>query len=36
MKRMLEEIEYCKGAVKKRFNKPLVMTENDELRLKLN
>ena len=26
MERMLEEIEYCKGVVKKRFNKPLVMT----------
>ena len=31
---MLEEVEYCKGIVKKRFNKPLKMTENDELRFK--
>ena len=35
MERMLEEVEYCKGVVKKRFNKPLKMTENDEMRLKL-
>ena len=34
MKKMLEEVEYCKGIVKKRFNKPLKMTENDELRFK--
>ena len=32
---MLEEVEYCKAVVKKRFNKPLVMTEDDELRFKL-
>ena len=32
---MLEEIEYCKDIVKKRFNKPLKMTENDELCFKL-
>ena len=32
---MLEEVEYCKGIVKKRFNKPLKMTENDELCFKL-
>ena len=31
---MLEEVE-CKGIVKKRFNKPLKMTENDELCFKL-
>ena len=31
MESMLEEVEYCKGVVKKRFNKPLVMDENDEL-----
>ena len=31
MERMLEEVEYCKGVVKKRFNKPLKMTENDEM-----
>ena len=30
MEKMLEEVEYCKGVVKKHFNKPLVMTENDE------
>ena len=24
MEKMLEEVEYCKGIVKKRFNKPLV------------
>ena len=34
MEKMLEEVEYCKGIVKKRFNKPLKMTENDELRFK--
>ena len=27
---MLEEVEYCKAVVKKCFNKPLVMTEDDE------
>ena len=35
MERMLEEVEYCKGVIKKRFNKPLVMTENDEMCFKL-
>ena len=35
MDRMLEEVEYCKGVVKKKFNKPSVMNENDELRFKL-
>ena len=35
MERMLKEVEYCKGVVKKRFNKPLVMKENDELCFKL-
>ena len=34
MEKRLEEVEYCKGIVKKRFNKPLKMTENDELRFK--
>ena len=34
MEKMLEEVEYCKGIVKKRFNKPLKMTENDKLRFK--
>ena len=32
---MLDEAQYCKGIVKKRFNKPLKMTENDELCFKL-
>ena len=31
LERMLKEVEYCKGVVKKRFDKPLVMTANDEL-----
>ena len=35
MEKMLEEVEYYKGIVKKRFNKPLKMTENDELCFKL-
>ena len=35
MEKMLEEVECCKGIVKKRFNKPLKMTENDELCFKL-
>ena len=35
MEKMLEEVESCKGIVKKRFNKPLIMTENDELCFKL-
>ena len=35
MEKMLEEVEYCKGIIKKRFNKPLVMTEDDETRFKL-
>ena len=30
MEKMLEEVEYCKAVIKKRFNKPLVMTNNDE------
>ena len=30
MERMLEEVEYCKAVIKKRFNKPLKMTDNDE------
>ena len=30
MEKMLEEVEYCKAVVKKKFKKPLVMTENDE------
>ena len=35
MEKMLEEVQYCKGIVKERFNKPLKMSENDELRFKL-
>ena len=35
MEKMLEEVEYCKVIVKKRFNKPLVMTEDDEMCFKL-
>ena len=35
MEKMLEEVEYCKGVIKKRFNKPLKMTENDEMCFKL-
>ena len=32
---MLEEVEHCKDVVTKRLNKPLKMTENDELCSKL-
>ena len=35
MEKMLEKVEYCKTVVKKRFNKPLVMTEDDEMCFKL-
>ena len=35
VEKMLEEVEYCKAVVKKRFNKPLVMTEDDEMCFKL-
>ena len=35
MEKMLEEVKYCKAVVKKRFNKPLKITKNDELCLKL-
>ena len=35
MEKMLKEVEYCKGIIKKRFNKPLVMTEDDEMCFKL-
>ena len=34
MEKMLEEVEYCKAVIKKRFNKPLVMTEDDEQHFK--
>ena len=32
MEQMLQEFEYWKGIVEKRFNKALKMTENEELR----
>ena len=35
MEKMLEEFEYCKAVVKKHFNKPLVMTEDDAVCFKL-
>ena len=35
MEMMLKEVEYCKAVVKKRLNKPLVMTEDDEMCFKL-
>ena len=35
MEKMLEEVEYCKAVVKKRFNKPLVMTDDDEMCFKV-
>ena len=35
MEKILEEVEYCKAVIKKCFNKPLVMTEDDELHFKL-
>ena len=31
MEQMLEEVKYCKDVIKKHFNKPLVMTEDDEM-----
>ena len=34
MEKMLEEVEYCKVVIKKHFNKPLVMTEDDEQHFK--
>ena len=33
--KMLEEVQYCKGTVKERFNKPLKMTGNDKLCFKV-
>ena len=30
MEKILEEVEYCKAIIKKQFNKPLVMTKDDE------
>ena len=35
MEKMLEEVEYCKNVVKNEFNKPLKMTDDDELCFKL-
>ena len=35
IEKMLHEVEYCKGTVKKRFNKPLKMTEDHEICFKL-
>ena len=35
MENMFSEVEYCKDIVKKHFNKPLVMTEDDEMCFKL-
>ena len=35
MKKMLEEVEYCKDIIKKHFNKPLVMTEDDKKQFEL-
>ena len=35
MEKMLEEVKYCKNIMKKEFNKPLIMTDNDELSFKL-
>ena len=35
MEKLLEEVEYCKTVVKKHFNKPLIMTEDDEMCFKL-
>ena len=35
MEKMLEEVEYCKAFIKKCFNKPLVVTEDDEQRFRI-
>ena len=34
MDKMLFEVKYCKNIVKNKFNRPLKMTDNDELRFK--
>ena len=34
LEQTLNEVEYCKNVIKKRFNKPLVMTEDDEQRFR--
>ena len=31
MEKMLEEVKYCKNVIKYKFNKPLKMTEKDEI-----
>ena len=36
MEKMLEEVKYCKNVMKKEFNKPLRMTDDDELCFKLS
>ena len=35
MEKMLGEVKYCKNIMKNKFNKPLMMTDNDELSFKL-
>ena len=35
MEKMLKEVEYYKAVIKKMFNEPLVMTEDDEMYFKL-
>ena len=30
MEKMLEEVKYCKNIMKKEFNKPLIMTKENE------
>ena len=35
MEKMLEEFEYCKDIIKKHFNEPLIMTEDDKKQFKL-
>ena len=35
MEKMLEEVNYCKEVMRRNFNKPLKMTDNDELSFKL-
>ena len=34
MEKVLDKVKYCKAVIKKHFNKPLVMTEDDEQRFK--
>ena len=35
MEQMLEEVKYCKDIIRRKFNKPLVMTEDDQMCFKL-